>query len=65
MNLQNEIKKLMKEARFWLLRSGHHAVWMDGETKITTSVSPGCPYVLRNIKADLKRAKRNSEAKAL
>lgn len=60
MNLRSEISSLMREHGFAIIRTGKHHVWSDGQHTIVTSVSPSCHRAVKNIRAQLARAKRSA-----
>ena len=56
MNVKKAIVKLMKKNSFTLIRTNKHNVWQHKPTgkKVTTSASPSCQFVIRNIMKDIK-----------
>lgn len=66
MSQQKYIKKLMKNLRHsgWRIDdSGKHyqAYSPDGVSIITIARSPSCPFALKNIQAEIKRAERRAD----
>lgn len=67
----NSVRKSIHE---WLTRQGftyvpeksrNHAVYTDGDrVTITTSKTPSCPYALKHVQGDVKRARLRFYGKA-
>lgn len=55
-SIAREVRKLMEEAGFVLVRSNRHNVWKRGEVMITTSITPSDYRALKNIKKQIKQA---------
>jgi hypothetical protein len=53
-----EVKKLMENQGFKLLRQNRHLVWSDGNVTITTAASPSDFRFEKNVSAHIKRARR-------
>lgn len=54
---QRELRELMKEEGFWVLRQNGHIIWTDGELRICTAASPSCHRAVKNIRALILRAR--------
>ena len=57
MTFQSELRKLMTDHGFVLVRDGHHLIWRNpkiGKT-ITTASTPSCPHAINNVRRSLRR----------
>lgn len=63
---QRKVEKLLKDEGFTMVRAcgSGHRIWSDGKVRLTIGSSLSDRRAFQNVKADIRRARRQAEERA-